>query len=146
MCAVVRAGVRCDLVAGMSDADTIRRLRADLDEAHETIRQLRETMLPVDPLPSWAPSDLTRTEEALLRILLTREIVGTDAFDAAIPHGILRDGVESDQRLRVYVHRLRRKLSPIGILTAHSRGYTLDRSTLPANHHSGVQAGAAVAA
>lgn len=128
----------------MSDADTIRRLRAELDEAHETIRQLRERLAEKADLPWWAPEGMTPCEEILLRVLMARELVTPEAFDAALPTSVLKGGENDHMRLMVYVCRLRKHLRGTGVKIKNvwSRGYRLDRSTVPAHPSAAIGAAA----
>lgn len=143
----LRALVHCVVrgAGAVSEADTIRRLRDELDEAHETIRQLRRQLAPYEALPDWVPP-LTPVEDTLMRHLLARDLVTAASFSAAIPLDALKSHEgDEDKRIKAYVFRLREILAPIGvrIRTVWGRGYALDRSTLPAAVHQAAVQGAA---
>lgn len=102
-----------------------KRLREENEELRETIRQLREDDRP-DPLPPGLPH-LTRTEEAVLRVLLeSHGVVSRERVYALIYEG------GEDRSLGiigVWVMKLRRKLvgSGIEIKTEWGRGFYVER-------------------
>lgn len=106
----------------------IATLREQVDERDETIRQLREMLAETAPLPEWMPH-LSNTEEALLRLLWRRERVHTAALLMLI--GESESLGRPDNKLKVYICKLRRKLGPIGIniVCDWGHGYHLDSAS-----------------
>ena len=111
----------------MTDAETIRTLRAIIEEQAEEIRQLRQEALA--PLPTGLPY-LTQNEELVLRSLLKRPMTVEGLFLATARREQNNHDVEPTELIRQYIHRLRRKLIGTGITikTIHRRGYEIKRT------------------
>lgn len=101
----------------------INDLRARVETVEELGRQLQLALSPVQVWPAWVPR-LTRREEAVLSLLVTRALMTEAAFEAFLapasdnPH----------QLLQAYVLKLRAKLQPFGIQihNRHGVGFYLD--------------------
>lgn len=98
-------------------------LRQQVEERDETILQLREKLIGAFKLPDWVPG-LSPHEEALLRLLVSRERVSNDMMAIAIN----ADADTVYNMVRIYVRKLRVKLGPLGvqIVNEWGRGYHLD--------------------
>lgn len=102
-------------------SDAIKRLRHELDEALETIRQLRAQLVPTLSFPpSWC---LTPKESALLAFLVARSPRPTshEQILDAIYQGY--DEAPQPKLVDVYIFRLRGKLAPVGVEIRTHRGF-----------------------
>ena len=101
------------------------RLRDQLEEAHEQIRQLRETVRPSN-VTRYRGLDLTRTEQAALQILVTAQGA---CSNERLFQGLYGSRCEASQPtsriISVFICRLRRKLRPHGIEIDTLRGVGL---------------------
>lgn len=135
----------------MSDADTIRRLRAELDEANEMIRQLLEQLADrADELPDWLPP-LTAKEHALLDLLSDGRLYSRpQVMNALYPQSA---DSPLDKIIDAFICRLRAKLKPFGLTieTQWGRGRQMTRESVErlwaqpaadASHHSAVHGAA----
>ena len=104
-------------------------MRDELDEERETIRQLREELVPALGRPEYLALKLTRSECAILESLRkARGLVAKSSLlyrlDIANNHS-----AASDNSLKVHINRLRAKLGaldpPIRIGLAYGLGYYL---------------------
>jgi DNA-binding response OmpR family regulator len=85
----------------------VRELNGTIDEQREEIRQLREALAPDDfVLPGWAPH-LTKTERALLALLVTGRFVSYERALNALYWD--RDDRPAGNIVAVYLHKLRTK-------------------------------------
>lgn len=106
---------------------TIAMLREQIEERDETIRQLRAELSHEGALPDWLPR-LTKLEDAVFRRLLKRGRISRDELA-----NLMNEEVSSPYNQgSVYIHRLRRKLDPVGvkIVTDWWRGYYLDDASV----------------
>jgi DNA-binding response OmpR family regulator len=98
--------------------------RAQLEEAREQIRQLREMLRPSN-VTRYRELDLTGTEEAVLQIIVAAQGVCSNEM---LFEGLYGSRCETSQPdptiLRIYILRLRRKLGAHGIQIdrVHGRG------------------------
>lgn len=101
------------------------RLRCEIAEKDETIRQLRDLLKDNSQLPDWLPK-LTPLEEQTLRMLMRRSLLTQDAFRTLRP-----DADTDGNNMRVHVFRIRRKLKPFGVRieSLWGRGYALDAAS-----------------
>jgi DNA-binding response OmpR family regulator len=102
-----------------------RDYKEQLDEANETIRQLRAILRP--PPGAHFPREwgLTPAEARLLHLLAVR---GEASHDALLVAGEHRVGSGLDlNTLKVEIHRIRAKLAPVGVKigTSWGNGYYL---------------------
>jgi two-component system, cell cycle response regulator CtrA len=107
---------------------TAEALRQHIEELEETVRQLREQLVPDVTFPR--EIGLTRMENAVLSFLLARSpnVVSRDRITHAIYFD--KDDAPVSKVVDVMVFHLRRKLAPYGveILTRWGSGFAIDRA------------------
>jgi hypothetical protein len=100
------------------------KLKGELEEANETIRQLRQMLAPTDiDLPAWLPH-LSNLERRFLCALHSGRLMSKGAMMTALYEG--RDEPEI-KSVDVYLYKLRKRLAdtPIRIETVWGQGYRL---------------------
>lgn len=102
---------------------TIEELRARIDELEEQVRQLKESIKHVGPLPDGMPQ-FTNMQEAIIRTLMSGKMVRKSAIIASAVPDYVDD---PDMYLKVYICKIRKKLegTPFAIENFHGRGYLL---------------------
>lgn len=105
-----------------------RQLRARNEELEELVIQLKGEMGLGQDLPEGLPH-LTCYEADMLRILIARKVVTRNAAMMAIYSD--RTEMPHEKIVDIWVHRLRRKLGPMGIriATLWGRGWCLPDAT-----------------
>lgn len=94
------------------------RLPADLGEANELIRQLRTALIATDRPPQ---AMFTRTENAIVGMLLNRQIATAEALTVAL-YSDRPDDTPSSKNLDVLICKLRPKLKIFGVSIGTLRG------------------------
>lgn len=105
------------------------KLREEIEERDETIRQLRAELSGPDELPGWLPH-LTGRESDFLRVLASRDrLLTKEALYVAV-YGSTDNGPDL-KIVDVIICKLRRKLIDHGIIieTVWGQGYKLDRDS-----------------
>lgn len=105
----------------------VKRLRWQLDEAREEIRQLKESIQPPKMfLPNWK---LFPTEQRILSAFYLHHDLHEETIRRLLKHP---DPV-SLNIVRVHICHLRRKIKPRGVVikTVHSWGYRLAPESIP---------------
>lgn len=110
-------------------SNAVAKLMEENDTLRERVRQLMTELGETQaPLPrEW---QLTRTEEALMRALIAREVASRD-FIMHFLYCVKPEDAPEPKIIDVLVCRLRPKLKPFGIeiATVWGRGYSLDATT-----------------
>ena len=109
----------------MIDRDlVVRRLRDENEELHEQLRQMRQVLTP----PFIAPYEwhLTKYETKVLSSLLSAKFISKERLFVSLYSDY--NDPPTDNNLRVLVSKLRKKLSPFGVVIKFiwGQGYLLE--------------------
>lgn len=109
----------------MIDRDlVVKRLLAENEELHEQVRQLKQVLTP----PFIAPYEwhLTRYETQILSSLLSAKLISKERLLVSLYSDY--NDPPTDNNLRVLVSKLRKKLSPFGVVIKFiwGQGYLLE--------------------
>lgn len=108
-----------------------RQLTDALNEANETIRQLRELLTPVVPFTSYRGMRVTRTERLVLDCLMTGNARGRDLLNARIAHLNKHRSPVGDKNIDVLICRLRKVLPPnVTIETVRGEGFCMSPASI----------------
>ena len=102
-----------------------QKLRERVEELEETVRQLREQLVPLDPRvrKEWR---LTKSQAHIFLHMTTRDVVTRDSINAALYSDRAGDYPHSNV-IGAHIHGIRRKLEPFGIViqTVNCIGWSL---------------------